>query len=601
MPRGLLTLVGMAAGSAYLDAKFHISKDLDQLSRAKQGERNLASAVEQKKASGFFLFEAAARQLGNAPCIWSRQAEYTWAQTYERACQYGRYFQSLGVAPSQYVGVYMYNSPEFLFVWMGLLSIGAAPALVNYNLVSDALVHCLGLAGTRFLLYDDAPDCASRIEAADAQLKEIGVETIRLSDSGTTGLPKAVPLTVARNYPSASLLPKTFGQRPGPDGDRTYYCIPLYHGTGGIAAMNDLMSGISIAVVPKFSLSRFWDDCIQSRSTVFVYVGELVRYLLSAPPSPNDRKHQIRLIWGNGLSPELWKELQNRFGISDIGEFYASTEGVLTLLNHYRNSGVGIGAVGHHGWLLRRKFHNTYVPVHIDPDTGDVWRSPETGFARRVPYDKGGEILVKLPSRSAWAGYWQAEGATEKKLLKDVFEKGDLYFRTGDALRRDADGYWYFVDRLGDTYRWKGENVSTTEVAQVLGSASQIAEANVYGVRIPGHDGRAGCVALVLKNGGTADDLDRAGLAALLRSKLPSYAVPLFLRVRDGGVGAMSTDNHKHSKVPLREEGVDPRLRGTKVKGGERDRFFWLPAGASEYVPFTESDWDGLGQARARL
>lgn len=241
------------------------------------------------------------------------------------------------------------------------------------------------------------------------------------------------------------------------------------------------------------------------------------------------------------------------------------------------------------------------MPVHIDPDTGDVWRSPETGFARRVPYDKGGEILVKLPSRSAWAGYFRAEGATDKKLLKDVFEKGDLYFRTGDALRRDADGYWYFVDRLGDTYRWKGENVSTTEVAQVLGAAPQIAEANVYGVKLPGHDGRAGCVALVLKDGGTADDLDRTGLAALLRSKLPSYAVPLFLRVRDGGVGGMSTDNHKHSKVPLREEGVDPRLRGTKVQGGERDRFFWLPPGASEYVPFTQSDWDKLGHARAKL
>ncbi|ROT35256.1 isopenicillin n-CoA synthetase [Sodiomyces alkalinus F11] len=588
-----MALVGIAAGSAYLDAKFHITKDLDQLSRAKQGERNFARAVEQKKASGFFLFEAAARRLGNAPCIWSRQAQYTWTQTYERVCQYGRYFQALGVSPSQYVGVYLYNSPELLFVWMGLLSIGAAPALVNYNLASDALVHCVRLAGTWFLLYDDAQDCVSRMEAADAQLREIGVETIRLSGSLKAGIAgNAFPLTVARNYPSASLLPKTFGQRPGPDGDRTYYCIPLYHGTGGIAAMNDLMSGISIAVAPKFSLSRFWDDCIQSKSTVFVYVGELVRYLLSAPPSPNDRKHQIRLIWGNGLGPELWTKFQERFGVSDIGEFYASTEGVLTLVKHYRSPGFGIGAVGHHGWLLRRKFHKTYVPVHIDPDTGDVWRSPKTGFAKRVPYDQGGEILVKLPSPSAWAGYWQAEDATQKKLLRDVFEKGDVYFRTGDALRRDADGHWHFLDRLGDTYRWKGENVSTTEVAQVLGSDARVAEANVYGVKIPGHEGRAGCVALVWR---------QDGLAALLRSKLPPYAVPVFLRVRDGGVGGMSTDNHKHSKVPLREEGVDPRARGTKVPGGERDLFFWLPAGSSEYVPFTESDWDMLGQARARL
>ncbi|KXX74844.1 Isopenicillin N epimerase component 1 [Madurella mycetomatis] len=624
--QGMLALVGMAAGTAYLDAKLHISKDLHQLSRARRGERNLARAggipcfsmcskgqrlihvilaVKQKRASGFFLFEAAAQRLGDLPCIWSRQAEYTWSQAYERVCQYGHYFRDLGVTPSQYVGVYMYNSPELLFIWMGLLSIGAAPALINYNLASDALLHCVRLSKAQFLMYDDTPDCVSRIESAHQQLRNIGIETIKVSDT--------LKARVAENSPHRASVDCFEESRLLPFALMYTRCVNPYflHGqtsshqwkrnyrpTKGIPPHSGAELCLGFPAPKKPSAS-----CRGPKVIGLIIVslfGELVRYLLSAPPSPNDRRHQIRLIWGNGLSPELWTQFQDRFGVSEIGEFYASTEGVLTLVKHYRSPGFGIGAIGHHGWLLRRKFHQAYVPVHIDPETGEVWRSPETGFARRVPYDKGGEILVKLPSRSAWAGYWHAQEATEKKLLENVFEKGDLYFRTGDALRRDADGHWYFIDRLGDTYRWKGENVSTTEVSQVLGSDPEIVEANVYGVKIPNHDGRAGCAALVLK-GTTPDDFDWARLAALLRSKLPPYAVPLFVRVREGGVGGMSTDNYKHNKVPLREEGVNPRTRGTNVRDGERDRVFWLPAGSSEYVPFTERDWDLLGEGRAKL
>ncbi|KAG6018653.1 Isopenicillin N epimerase component 1, partial [Claviceps citrina] len=631
-PAGLLAAAGgLAATTAYLDARLHVSKDLRFLSRARRGQKNLNNAIKANKASGFFLFQDYAQRHPDERCIWSRQGEYTWAQTYQRAAQYGHFFQHLGVEPLQYVGVYMYNSPDYLFIWMGLLAIGAAPALLNYNLASGALLHCVKISGTRLLLYDSAQDCVARIEASREELRALGIELLVVDaafkaaldshptqrpsttcfekasaalplalmyTSGTTGLPKAAPLSISRNYAAVSTRPKTFGQRPGPGGDISYYCIPLYHGTGGMAAMNDLMSGLSIAVAPKFSASRFWQDCIDSKATVFVYVGEIMRYLLSAPPSPNDKRHRLRLIWGNGLSPELWPRLQERFGISEIGEFYASTEGVMFLVNHCR-SGYGLGAIGHHGWLLRRRNHDTVVPVEIDPETGDVWRSPDTGFARRLPYEKGGEILVKLPSRAAWAGYYGSDEMTRRKLLENVFEKGDLFFRTGDALRRDADGHWYFLDRLGDTYRWKGENVSTTEVSQVLGTHAAIAEANVYGVEVPSHDGRAGCAAIALSSG-DADSFDWAGLAALLRKELPRYAVPVFIRVRDG-VGGMSTDNHKHNKVHLRAEGVDPRALGTKVAGGEADRLFWLPAGSVRYVAFGQPEWDRLTQARARI
>ncbi|KHO00242.1 isopenicillin N-CoA synthetase [Metarhizium album ARSEF 1941] len=646
--------------TAYLDAKLHISKDWQCLRRTRQGMRNFDAAVRAKKASVYFLFEAAALRQPNDECIWSRQGVYTWAETYQRASQYGHYFQSLGVMAFQYVGLYMYNSPEFLFIWLGLLSIGAAPALINYNLASGALLHCVKVSGTKVLIYDSAPDCVSRIQASGADLRSTGVEPVVLSDglkdkisqnpatrpvtacfedtgrvlpfalmytrpwltemsvgvlSGTTGMPKASPLAVQRLYMRASVYPRLHGQEPGPGGDKSYYCIPLYHGTGGIGAMEDMMTGTSVALAPKFSLSRFWQDCVDSKATVFVYgtscmtnlrrrekltwaVGELVRYLLAAPPSPNDKSHRIRLAWGNGLSPELWQTFQSRFGVAEIGEFFGSTEGVVFMTNQFR-SGLGSGAVGHHGWLLRRQYHKVLVPVHVDPETGDVWRSPETGFARRLPYEQGRELLARLTSRDDWAGYFGSEEATRQKLLQDVFEKGDLYWRTGDALRRDGDGYWYFMDRLGDTYRWKGENVSTTEVTQVLGTHPQIAEANVYGVKIPSHDGRAGCAALALRDGDPRS-FDWASVAALLRKELPAYAVPVFIRVRRG-LGSMSTANHKHNKVSLRLEGVDPRALGTKVPDGKDDALFWLPAGSNEYVPFSQGDWDRLAQLRARI
>ncbi|KAG5993015.1 Isopenicillin N epimerase component 1 [Claviceps spartinae] len=633
---GLLAAAGgLVATTAYIDAKLHISKDLRFLSRISRSEQNLLAATKANKASGYFLFDDFARRHPDESCIWSREGEYTWAQASRRVAQYGHYFQNLGVEPFQYVGVYMLNSPDFLFIWLGLLSIGAAPALINYHLASGALVHCVKISGTKLLFYDCASDCASRIVASTEELRALGVEPILLDatlkaeldgypterpettcfedsstafpiglmyTSGTTGLPKASPLSIVRFYKSASTGPKTFGQRPGPGGDRTYYCIPLYHGTGGLSAIEDLMSGVSVAIAPKFSLSRFWQDCIDSKATIFVYVGEVVRYLLSVPPSPNEKNHRIRLIWGNGLSPELWNRVQERFGIPEIGEFYTSTEGVLYLGNHCR-SGYGLGAVGHHGWLLRHRYRNMFVPVKIDAESGQIWRSPQTGLAQRMPYEKGGEILVRLSSRKAWAGYGGDDEATRQKLVEDVFEKGDLFYRTGDALRRDRNGHWYFVDRLGDTYRWKGENVSTTEVTQVLGTHPCIAEANVYGVKVPSHDGRAGCAAIALRSGTSPDTFDWAGLATLLRKELPSYAVPIFVRVREDGraVGGMSTGNHKHNKVQLREEGVCPRTLGTKVAGGEADRLFWLPAGAPAYVSLTEEDWERVTRTRARI
>ena len=256
-------------------------------------------------------------------------------------------------------------------------------------------------------------------------------------------------------------------------------------------------------------------------------------------------------------------------------------------------------------------FHKTWVPVALDPDTGDIWRSPETGFAKRSPYNEGGEIIVQMPSEEVWPGYWNSKEATNKKLVRDVFKKGDLYYRTGDALRRTDDGMWYFMDRLGmylihclnspslthsqgDTYRWKGENVSTTEVSEILGNFPGVSEANVYGVTLPNHDGRAGCAAISV----STTPFDWKALAAYAREKLPKYAVPPFIRLTNN---AMNTHNNKQNKVQLRQEGVDLKLLGTKVANGEKDELFWLRPDGVEYVPFRQSDYNALAGGKVRL
>lgn len=328
-------------------------------------------------------------------------------------------------------------------------------------------------------------------------------------------------------------------------------------------------------------------------------MGEAARYLLAAPPSPLDKQHKVRCMYGNGLRPDVWTKFQERFGVPEVYEFFTSTEGMLSLVNyskgHYRAN-----AVGYHGFIFRQIFRNTIVPVEINTETGDICRSATTGFAKRKSYNEGGEILVKVPDESIFPGYWKSPTATAKRFARDVFQKGDVYYRSGDALRRTDDGRWHFIDRLGDTFRWKSENVSTAEVAEKLGKFPGVLEANVYGVVVPGHEGRAGCAALTIAPS-TLGMFDWKAFAGFVKDGLPRYAVPVFIRVMNCDVGGLSSHNHKQDKVRLRVEGVDPKLKGSRVTGGEQDRILWVTPKASEYVPFTDDDWNKLGVGQARL
>jgi acyl-CoA synthetase (AMP-forming)/AMP-acid ligase II len=347
------------------------------------------------------------------------------------------------------------------------------------------------------------------------------------------------------------------------------------------------------------------------------YVGETLRYLLAAPPQLDpvtgeclDRKHNVRAAFGNGLRPDIWDRFKDRFGVETIAEFYAATESPGSTWN-VSNNDFGRGAIGRAGWLYSLVTGSAAALVEVDWDTDSPWRDPETNFCRRVKPGEAGEMLYRLPAediQQRFQGYFNNPGASNSKILRDVFAPGDAWFRSGDLLRRDPSGFTFFSDRIGDTFRWKSENVSTAEVSQAVGLHPSVREANVYGVQLPHHDGRAGCAAICF-NTPVPDDATLRSLATHVRSSLPRYARPLFLRlIQDVGVGSQTTGTNKQQKNTLRAAGVKPKLKiGTETEGGSGDSIkdeggadmYWLKG--NSYVPFREKEWRELEGGRVKL
>jgi fatty-acyl-CoA synthase len=349
-------------------------------------------------------------------------------------------------------------------------------------------------------------------------------------------------------------------QALGPE-DRVYVPLPLYHSAGGVmAAVGALLSGGGLVLARRFSASRFWTDCARFEATSFQYIGELCRYLLNTPEHPDERRHRVRVCIGNGLRPEIWGPFQERFGIPRIIEFYGATEGNVALMNFDGR----VGAVGRMPRLVRRLLGIELIRYDVAKDAHE---RDARGFCIPCRPGEVGEAIGRLSQAVRFEGYTSPE-ATEKKILRDVFKQGDAYFRTGDLLRQDDDDYFYFVDRIGDTFRWKGENVSTSEVAEALSVCPGVLEANVYGVAVPGQDGRAGMAALVVDAG-----FDPAGLAERAKRELPAYARPLFVRLQPE---IETTGTFKHRKVDLVSDGFDP----AKIS----DPLFFLD-GERGYVP----------------
>lgn len=405
---------------------------------------------------------------------------------------------------------------------------------------------------------------------------------------GTTGLPKAANVTYSKITYASGFVAKWM---PLTRDDRFYTSMPLYHSSATILGMGSVLSaGCTMVLGHRFSASQTIPELRASRATVMQYVGETCRYLLASPPTPQDRDHNVRVAFGNGMRSDVWSAFKERFGIPTIAEFYASTEGVSASW-HLQEGEWGVGAIGKNGVLTQLILGHKIAIVRMADDGSDMpIRDPNTGFCIRADYGEPGELLWRLDPADIggqFKGYHNAEKATNEKVLRDVFTTGDMWFRSGDLQRRDATGLWYFVDRIGDTFRWKSENVSTTEVADVANAATGVKEAAVYGVAVPGHEGRCGCAAISLEPTSSV----HAMLASLHKNigALPRYARPIFVRIVDG---IEHTGNNKQVKHVLRDQGVDP------AKAGD-DKIYWLTERG--YEPFGNAEWERIVGGKAKL
>jgi acyl-CoA synthetase (AMP-forming)/AMP-acid ligase II len=633
-----VTLPAAAASLAWLDAKFQLSRDIWAISSTLGHTAAITKLEKQDRVNMFYNLEELAQNPKSGRRLFvvvpkdaSRpyaKTEWTYAEAYKVVLKYARWLQETHrIQKNEVVAMDFKNKPQFMWVWFALWSLGAIPAFINSNLRDTAFIHCVKTARARVLILDsdlqevltedarkqlaaDERGHATEVDVLDAYTESriAQLEPLRASDqarsgalistpamliytSGTTGLPKAAnvnwgkPVAGSRFFASLNGLTST---------DRYYTAMPLYHSSASLlGACQVLGPGCTLVISPKFSARTQMKELTETKATVMQYVGEMCRYLVNTPPTPYDRAHSVRVVFGNGMRPDVWPRFKERFNIPTVSEFYGATEGPSATYNVSNNS-FSQGAIGGGGWLLDKLFGGRQVLLKYDVENDTPWRDPTTGFCKLVDRGGIGELVYPLEAdniEDRFQGYYGNEKASQSKILRNVLAKGDVFYRTGDLQRRDHNGYWWFVDRIGDTFRWKGENVSTAEVSEVLGVHPALHEANVYGVELPNHDGRAGCAAVSLGDGKALDDQTATSLAQHARKRLPKYAVPIFLRVlKEMEV----TGTMKHQKVNLRKDGVDPSKTGS-------DEIFWLPPGESKYVRFGKSDWEKIAGGKARL
>jgi fatty-acyl-CoA synthase len=539
------------------------------------------------------------------------QRTYTYRELNEGANRHAHWAKAQGIRKGDVVALFMENRAEYLMAWMGVVMLGGIMSLINTNLRGTPLAHSINISDVKHVIvgqelaasYQDVADLitkkpqvwssggpAAGSEDLDAVISTLPgtppdiADTVTCKDrvfyiftSGTTGLPKAANISHTRML---FMMYGFAGALNAQSTDRMYNCLPMYHSVGGMCALGPaLLTGGSVVIKRKFSVSEFWDDIHKYEPTLFQYIGELCRYLLNAPPSPHERDHKIRAITGNGLRPEIWPAFQKRFAIPKIVEFYGATEGNVSMINYDGH----VGSVGRIPSYMR----NIIVCriIKFDVETEMPVRGPD-GCCIECADGEAGEAIGKIvdePGRS-FEGYTQ-EKDTKKKILTDVFEKGDSWFRTGDLMRRDEHGYFYFVDRIGDTFRWKGENVATGEVTEVLGVIPGILDANVYGVQIPGQDGRAGMASLTV-----GPEFELASLGEKLKANLPAYARPIFIRIQPE---QEITGTFKLRKVDLVKEGFDPETI--------KDPLFVLDPITCRYEPLDKEGYDAIVSGRVRL
>jgi fatty-acyl-CoA synthase len=562
--------ISMQPGEA--DAKFARDAWLRALAKtATIGERGITLPT---------LIDRLSVQFNASPALISSEAAMTYGQLGFRCNQYSRWALARDLRSGDAVALMMPNCAEYPAVWLGLTRIGVVVALINSQLSGDVLAHSINIAAPKYLIVsaDLAPRVAAiraglsatlacrvfgsspQFTSLEGEIETLPGDSLHLSEhepaaidatalyiytSGTTGLPKAAKVSHYRLMQWSHWFAGMMDTKPE---DRMFNCLPLYHSVGGVVAtFATLVSGGAVVIRPRFSASDFWRDVRDERCTLFQYIGELCRYLVNTPYQPIETEHTLRIACGNGLRPEVWVPFQSRFRIPRILEYYASTEGNFSLYNCEGQP----GAIGRIPAFLANRL--PVALLRFDVDRAEPARNA-AGFCERCAPNEIGEAVGLMPGNGGeragrFEGYADAE-ASNRKVLRNVFKEGDSWYRTGDLMRRDERGFYYFVDRVGETYRWKGENVSTAEVLTALTASRGVVEGVVYGVSVPGADGRAGTAALVVNS-----DFDLAAFRAEVALRLPPYARPVFLRILKA---LEATGTFKPRKQDLVQAGFDP-------------------------------------------
>ncbi|KAL2790518.1 very long-chain acyl-CoA synthetase isoform 2, partial [Daubentonia madagascariensis] len=447
-----------------------------------------------------------ARQTPHKPFLLFGDETLTYAQVDRRSNQVARALHDhLGLRQGDCVAIFMGNEPAYVWLWLGLVKLGCAMACLNYNIRAKSLLHCFQCSGAKVLLA--SPELQAAVEEVLPSLKKDDVSIYYVSrTSNTDGIDSLLDKV---DEVSSEPIPESWRSKV------TFSTPALYIYTSGT-------TGATLALRAKFSASQFWDDCRKYNATVIQYIGELLRYLCNSPEKPNDRDHKVRMALGNGLRADVWRQFIRRFGDVHIYEFYAATEGNIGFVNYTRK----IGAVGRVNYLQRKVI--TYDLIKYDVEKDEPVRDGN-GYCIRVPTGEVGLLVCKITQLTPFNGYAGGKTQTEKKKLRDVFKKGDLYFNSGDLLMIDHENFIYFHDRVGDTFRWKGENVATTEVADIVGLVDFVQEVNVYGVPVPGHEGRIGMASIKMKEN---HEFDGKKLFQHIADYLPTYARPRFLRIQ---------------------------------------------------------------------
>lgn len=526
------------------------------------------------------VFQERAAQYADRVFLKFGDERITYREANETVNRYAAVLAARGVGHGDVVGVMLRNSPDAVLLMLAIVKCGAVAGMLNYHQRGKVLAHSIGLLEATAVvaesdLVEHVTECGveanglitveelRRLAATAPTTNPASTSAVLAKDkafyiftSGTTGMPKASVMTHYRWLRALAGF-GGLGLRLHSD-DTLYCCLPLYHNNAlTVSVGSALNSGAALALGKSFSASRFWDEVIAYEATAFVYIGEICGYLLNQPPKPTDRAHKVRVIVGNGLRPAIWDEFTERFGIPRVCEFYAASEGNTAFVNVFnvsKSTGICPSPVAF---------------VEYDADSGEPARGAD-GRLRKVKRGEPGLMLSKINALQPFDGYTD-KAASEKKLVRDAFKEGDVWFNTGDLMRSQGLGHAAFADRLGDTFRWKGENVATTEVEAAVVSNQLIEECTVFGVEVPGAGGRAGMAAVQLKDG---KEFDGKALADAFHGHLPAYAVPLFVRV----VPELAhTSTFKSQKVDLRKQGY----------GSDIEDPLYVLAGRDEgYVPF---------------